>query len=76
MVLTYLAAIKQIQILHLLKGAAESLFKDCSAKLLAQMGKQCSHLVGMVRVGDREYHHQPVQLLEHPHHLWLTAKSR
>jgi hypothetical protein len=69
MVLTYLAAIKQIQILHLLKGAAESLFKDCSAKLLAQTGKQYSHLVDTVRQEDKEYHHQPVQLSVHPHPL-------
>ncbi len=69
MVLTYLAAIKPTRILPLPKGVAESLFKDCLAKLLAQTDKQYSHLVDMVRQEVKEYHHQQVQLSVHPHHL-------
>jgi hypothetical protein len=69
MVLTYLAAIRLTRILLLPKGVAESLFKDYSAKLLAQTGKQYSHLVDMVRQEDKEYHHQQVQLSVHPHPL-------
>lgn len=67
----YSEQIKPIKILHLLKEVAESSFKDCSVKQLAQTDRQCNHLAGMVRLEeeDREYLHQLVQLLAHPHHL-------